>query len=195
MKLSPHFTLEEFVYSSTAIALGIDNSLDSGSSDFGKQGKLSSQDIISNLTTLCEEVLEPLREAVNSKEHGLLPTFLPWPSHEIPIVISSGYRCRELNKAVGGVSDSQHLTGEAADIAMPHYIGKTKLTTKQSLLLLKGWYLWMKDNVNYDQLIFESARKEVSAPNAPTVTYWIHVSCRSRPSRNRHEAKVAKLQS
>ena len=33
-----------------------------------------------------------------------------------PIRVSSGYRCEKLNKAVGGVSDSQHVKGEAADI-------------------------------------------------------------------------------
>ena len=33
-----------------------------------------------------------------------------------PINVNSGYRCQALNKAVGGVSNSQHLTGEAADI-------------------------------------------------------------------------------
>ena len=32
-----------------------------------------------------------------------------------PIYISSGYRCPELNKLVGGVPSSQHVKGEAAD--------------------------------------------------------------------------------
>lgn len=58
-----------------------------------------SETIERNLTRLAENVLEPLREA--------------WGK---PIVVSSGYRCPALNKAVGGVSNSQHLLGEAADI-------------------------------------------------------------------------------
>ena len=36
------------------------------------------------------------------------------------MVINSGYRCPELNKAVGGVPTSQHMKGEAADVACEH---------------------------------------------------------------------------
>ena len=36
------------------------------------------------------------------------------------MVINSGYRCPELNKAVGGVATSQHTKGEAADVACEH---------------------------------------------------------------------------
>jgi uncharacterized protein YcbK (DUF882 family) len=50
------------------------------------------------LRRLVEEVLQPLRTA-----------------YGMPIRISSGYRCPELNKLVGGVASSQHLKGEAAD--------------------------------------------------------------------------------
>ena len=35
------------------------------------------------------------------------------------VIVTSGYRCQELNKAVGGVWNSQHLKGEAADIFVP----------------------------------------------------------------------------
>lgn len=52
-----------------------------------------------NITALVDNVLDPLREA--------------WGG---PIDISSGYRCPALNKAAGGVSTSQHMTGEAADL-------------------------------------------------------------------------------
>ncbi len=51
-----------------------------------------------NLCLLCTKVLDPLRKAMG------------------PITISSGYRCAALNKAVGGVSNSQHMKGQAADI-------------------------------------------------------------------------------
>lgn len=53
----------------------------------------------SNLIKLCGYILQPLREAYGR-----------------PIIISSGYRCRELNKAVGGAPNSDHLFGCAADI-------------------------------------------------------------------------------
>ena len=58
-----------------------------------------SQLVIDNLTALVDNVLDPLREA--------------WGK---PIKVNSGYRCRVLNKAVGGVPASQHMLGQAADI-------------------------------------------------------------------------------
>ena len=51
------------------------------------------------LRQLVDYVLDPLREAYGK-----------------PIYVNSGYRCPALNRAVGGVAHSQHLTGEAADI-------------------------------------------------------------------------------
>lgn len=52
-----------------------------------------------NLTELIEKVLDPLREAYGK-----------------PIIVTSGYRCPKLNKAVGGAATSQHMYGQAADI-------------------------------------------------------------------------------
>jgi uncharacterized protein YcbK (DUF882 family) len=59
------------------------------------------QTIINNLKYLCEEVLQPVRDRLNK-----------------PITVNSGYRCPELNKAVGGAAASQHMVGEAADVSM-----------------------------------------------------------------------------
>ena len=56
-------------------------------------------EVTANLTALVANVLDPLREAFGK-----------------PIVVTSGYRCQKLNRAVGGASRSQHITGEAADI-------------------------------------------------------------------------------
>lgn len=86
MKLSDHFTLNEFTYSDTARAQGIDNSVHSDA-------------VLMNLKALCHNVLEPLRLRYGK-----------------PIRISSGYRCPKLNKAVGGVASSQHVVGQAADL-------------------------------------------------------------------------------
>lgn len=125
-QLTPHFKLSEFTKSSTATARKIDNT--------------PSEQVISNLTLLCEQVLEPLRVHFNC-----------------PIIISSGYRSPALNKAVGGVKNSQHMTGEAADIHLPNNETGRK------------WFLWMMDNLKFDQLIMEKS--------TPTSTrYWIHVS-------------------
>ena len=56
-------------------------------------------DVVYNLEWLCSQALDPLREAIGS-----------------PVIVSSGYRCPELNNAVGGSPTSYHLLGLAADI-------------------------------------------------------------------------------
>lgn len=53
------------------------------------------------LRQLAEEILQPIRDA--------------WRS---PIIVNSGFRSEEVNKAVGGVKNSQHRLGEAADITI-----------------------------------------------------------------------------
>lgn len=57
-----------------------------------------------------------------------------------PVVVTSGYRCEALNKAVGGVPNSQHMLGEAVDFYMPTV----------PLLRVFGYVL---DNVEFDQAI------------------------------------------
>lgn len=94
--LSPHFTVGEFFRSGTAIRLGIDNNPDAHPGE-----GISTAEVVENLRALCTEVLESLRKRVGR------------------VIVTSGYRCQELNKAVGGVWNSQHLKGEAADIFVP----------------------------------------------------------------------------
>ncbi len=94
--LSPHFTVGEFFRSGTAIRLGIDNNPDAHPGE-----GISTAEVVENLRALCTEVLEPLRRRVGR------------------VIVTSGYRCQELNKAVGGMWNSQHLKGEAADIFVP----------------------------------------------------------------------------
>ena len=67
----------------------------------GIVNECSSVEQVLNLAYLCHTVLQPLRDRFG------------------PIRINSGYRCPELNKAVGGVANSQHMRGEAADIYLP----------------------------------------------------------------------------
>ena len=109
------------------------------------------KELIPSLKNLCEQVLEPLREHFG-----------------IPVVISSGYRCPQLNKAVGGVPNSQHLKGEAADIILP-----PSLSSKPSSL--SSWFYWILDNTCFDQLIWEKKGS----------SRWIHVSCKLDLSKNR----------
>ncbi len=130
LSLTPHFSLEEFQRSNTARKYNIANTIPASA--------------VANITTLCHNVLEPLRQHVGE-----------------PVEISSGYRCPALNAKVGGSSTSQHMRGEAADIR--HNNVKT----------LIRWFIWMMDNLPYDQLIWEHRG----------TTYWIHVSYRAGHNR------------
>lgn len=96
-----------------------------------------------NLEKLCKLVLQPIRN-----KYGRA------------ITVTSGYRCPKLNTAVGGVKNSQHLTGQAADI-------KCTGTTKAVLFnLIKD--MINKGEIKVGQLIWEYGTKK--EPN------WIHVS-------------------
>lgn len=149
MQLTEHFTLEEFIFSSTAKARGIDNTV-------------SSQRVIENLRNLCEQVLEPLRSYANQ-----------------PITISSGYRCKTLNKVVGGTHNSQHMTGEAADIHIPLYDFKDSTGSRLTdIETAREWMQWLTDNTDFDQLILETVNRKI---------FWIHVSCKRNRSLNRHQ--------
>ena len=92
-----------------------------------------------NLVYLAAYVLEPLRMAMDE-----------------PIKIGSGFRCQKLNKAVGGVYNSQHMKGQAADLCIDGDIAKGK-----------RWFNYIKDHLPFDQLIWEHNAKG---------TYWVHVS-------------------
>ena len=145
--LSQHFRLSEFTRSATASARGIDNTLNQSNAEHSR--------IINNLRALCENVLEPLRRHLDR-----------------PVVISSGYRCKKLNQLVGGVRTSQHMTGEAADIAAPMLdINGKKLSPSQSLSILSNWMDWIVDNTQFDQCIMEHRKHKDG-----TVSHWIHVS-------------------
>lgn len=80
-----------------------------------------------------------------------------------PIYVNSGYRSPALNKAVGGVANSQHIKGQAADITT----GKAESNRKLLALIRDGGF-------DFDQLIDEADET------------WIHVSYVS-PSENRRQ--------
>lgn len=95
---------------------------------------------IDNLKKLAEKVFEPTREHFG-----------------VPINISSGYRIMNLNQALNGSITSQHCRGEAIDIDMKG----DKVTNAQI-------FHWIKENLKYDQLIWEFGDKK--NPD------WVHVS-------------------
>lgn len=98
-----------------------------------------------NLTALVEKILDPLREA--------------WGA---PIIVTSGYRCGRLNKAVGGAAKSQHMYGQAADIRT---VSDKPSENKKLFDLIQNLKL------PYDQLIDEYGFN------------WVHVSYSSRHRR------------
>ena len=58
----------------------------------------------------------PTIQHVTSMTYGCLLLLEPARREVGPIIVNSGFRCPEVNRLVGGVSHSQHLLGQAADI-------------------------------------------------------------------------------
>lgn len=87
--ISKNFSYSEFERSETAEKKGIVN-------------VIATARVRDSIQALVLNVLQPLRTALGVEMH-----------------INSGYRCPELNEAVGGVPNSMHLLGEAADVATP----------------------------------------------------------------------------
>lgn len=82
-----------------------------------------------------------------------------------PMIISSGYRCPELNKLVGGVSNSQHLEGKAVDFTVPG-------ESVQGII-----FKIQTSNIEYDQLIDEYGR-------------WVHISFNKGHNRRQYKKIV-----
>jgi hypothetical protein len=97
---------------------------------------------LENFKLLAEKVFEPIRLHFG-----------------VPIHISSGYRSEALNKFIKGSSSSQHCKGQAIDIDMD---GSSSGVTNADI------YNFIKDNLNFDQLIWEFGTDK--NPD------WVHVS-------------------
>jgi hypothetical protein len=110
---------------------------------------------IENFKKLAINIFQPIREHFGK-----------------PILISSGYRSAELNKAIGGSLSSQHSSGEAIDIDMDG----TDITNAQI-------FNYIKENLNFDQMIWEFG--------TDTNPDWVHVSFAANRSQ-RKQILVAK---
>ena len=104
---------------------------------------------VERMRVLCRNVLEPIR-----RRFGVTR-------------ISSGFRCAQLNTAVGGAPDSQHCRGEAADI----HISSDETGRKI--------FDFVRRNLEFDQLLFEH--------RMANGCQWLHVSYTSRRP-NRRQA-------
>lgn len=115
--------------------------------ELGLKNEIPNQEIRDNLLALVMKVLDPARELYGDK-----------------IKVNSAFRTPEINKAVGGQSNSQHLRGQAADLTTGTKEGNKRL------------FEIIKELGEYDQLINE---KNYS---------WVHVSYK-RIGYNRKEIK------
>lgn len=112
---------------------------------------------IENFKLIAEKVFEPIRE-----------------HFKVPILISSGYRSKELNAAIGGSLTSQHCSGEAIDLDMDG----TSVTNKQI-------FDFIKENLVFDQLIWEFGTKD--NPD------WVHVSYESTGKQRKQILRATKV--
>ena len=157
-RLSPHFTLGEM----TKTRVKIEN--------------VPNEAQVENLKRLCGW-LEMLRSEYNRRYGGLSPD----PSlsregsrdQEEPIIINSGYRSEAVNKAVGGVAGSNHLTGCAVDI---HVLGKEQAIRYACILL----DIADESQEDFDELLIEQSAKSL----------WIHFAV--RPFANRRRIRLMK---
>lgn len=110
-----------------------------------------SYEVIDNLIALRDNLLNPLREAWGSGIH-----------------VNSGFRCPALNKAVGGVANSQHQYGCAVDIVPSN--GKFD----EFVAFLKRWL----PGRDWDKCIIETSKSG---------TKWIHIVWKSSQGYQRHK--------
>ena len=110
------------------------------------------------LKTIANEVFQPIRDYF-----------------DVPIYVSSGYRSKALNSVIKGSATSQHCKGEAIDLDADVFGGVTN----------KEIYNYIKDNLDFDQLIWEFGTDE--EPN------WVHVSYTSKMPNRKMLLKAYKV--
>jgi len=131
-------------------------------SDMAKRKGISNEptpEHLENFKKLAENIFEPIRKHFNQ-----------------PIFISSGYRSKELNTAIGGSLTSQHCSGEAIDIDMD---GRSNTVTNKAV------FDYIKSNLNFDQLIWEFGTD--SNPD------WVHVSYESTGRQRKQVLKAVRV--
>lgn len=95
MKITKNFYLGEFTWSDTAARMG--------------REVVVPAKVLPMIERVAEDFLQPLRDRLTEQY-----------KKDMPLVISSGYRPRWLNEAVGGASSSDHMKGLAVDFHCPH---------------------------------------------------------------------------
>lgn len=108
----------------------------------------ASYEVFCNIYRVNKHLMQPIRDA--------------WGK---AIVISSGYRCKQLNSKVGGAPNSQHLSGSAADF---HTLGDSLEENG------KLWNTIIGMKLPFDQLIWEHGERAIGPD-------WIHISYSDNP--------------
>ncbi|MCR5365352.1 MAG: DUF882 domain-containing protein [Prevotella sp.] len=145
VKLSEHFSLAEMTKTSVKT----------------KDGNIPSHVHIENLKRVCGW-LEQLRLRCNLNKKVKIK------NKDEPIVINSGYRSPEVNKAVGGAPGSNHLTGCAVDIRCKGI----EQAIRYAFILLD---ISEESGEEFDELFIEKSAKSV----------WVHFAVRASENRRR----------
>ena len=145
VRLSEHFKLAELCKTSVRTA----------------DGNIPSHAAIENLKRL-SGWLEMLRSEWNNR----------YGDGDDPVIINSGYRSAQVNKAVGGVATSNHLTGCAVDIRV---LGMEQLL-RYAVILLD---ISDESQEDFDELLIERNARG---------TYWLHFAV--RPEGNRRKIRL-----
>jgi zinc D-Ala-D-Ala carboxypeptidase len=130
MNLSPNFTLRELTDSATAIARGWEN--------------VPPPEVMPTLRATAAGL-----EAVRSLLSGIV-------GHDVPVLVTSGYRSPRLNREVGGSATSQHMLGEAVDFRAPQFGTPAQIVATIA-----------NSSIAFDQVISESTRSGAQ---------WVHIS-------------------
>ena len=157
MHLSEHYTLGEVT--KTSVKTAGERSATQGDALLAKN--IPSHVAIENLRNICENWLEDLRYSHNTL----------YGDKDEPIIITSGYRSPEVNKAVGGSPTSNHLTGCAVDI---------RCAGIEQALRYANILLDIADGTkrDYDELFIERSKHG---------RYWIHFAVRPKGNRRKTE--------
>lgn len=144
-----YFSIEELCYSETALRMGLNNT--------------PSPLVRDRLRILIETLLDPLRTAWATQ-----CTAESWDNPAI--LVTSGYRSAELNRAVGGATTSAHTLGWAADLKPKNGHLRDFKDFCRSFLATRS----------FDQLISESE----AADGTPR---WMHIGLYDRSDRQRKQ--------
>lgn len=137
-----YFTISELARSSTARALGIDNTPNTIET--------------AHLVELVDMLLDPLRAA--------------WGG---PLKVTSGFRCKELNDAIGGSKTSAHLFGWAADL-----VPADGRSVEELVNFTVEWLT--ATDLPFDQMIDERSGS----------SHWLHIGIKNQKGLQRKQMMV-----